>query len=133
MSPKTVEHCKAQMKQHGEYCAGVRDLLNFVGDKWSVLIIVVLGDGTRRFNELKNGIDGISQRMLTRTLRGLERNGLVNRRVEATLPPSVYYELTDLGRTLIDPMQNLAQWAYTHHRKIEDSQSAYDKATAETQ
>ena len=81
-------------------CRGVASVLSRIGDKWSVLVIMMLGDGPRRFNELKRMIGGISQRMLTLTLRGLERDGLVKRTIFPTIPPRVDYELTDLGRGL---------------------------------
>ena len=81
-------------------CRGVASVLARVGDKWSVFVIMLLGDGPRRFNEIKRMVGGISQRMLTLTLRGLERDGLVTRTVFPTIPPRVDYELTDLGRGL---------------------------------
>src|SRR6188508_3385488 len=83
-----------------ESCPAVRDVLNRVGDKWSVQIVALLGDGRMRFSELRRAIEGISQRMLTLTLRGLERDGLVTRTIFPTIPPRVDYELTTLGRTL---------------------------------
>ena len=95
-------------KSFAEDCAAMRDVLNRVGDKWSVLLIVNLGDGARRFSELKRSTDGISQRMLTLTLRGLERDGMVARTVTATkIPARVDYELTRLGRTLLEPVTAL--------------------------
>lgn len=109
-------------------CTGVRDVLSFVGDKWSVLVVVLLADGSQRFNELNNKIDGISQRMLTRTLRGLERNGLLTRTVMPTVPPSVYYELTTLGKTLLDPVTSLTHWARTSHGEIKIAQDKFDRA-----
>lgn len=111
----------------GLCCSGVREILNFIGDKWSVLIIVILESGAHRFSELQRKVHGISQRMLTRTLRGLERDGLVSRTVESTLPPSVYYELTPLGQTLLDPVKNLAFWAQSNVRDIQKSQEQFDK------
>lgn len=114
-------------KSLAQCCTGVREVLSFVGDKWSVLIVVVLADGSHRFNELHNKIDGISQRMLTRTLRGLERNGLVTRTVMSTVPPSVYYELTKLGSTLLDPVTALTHWARTAHGDIKIAQDKFDQ------
>ena len=87
-----------------EDCRAVSEVLDRVGDKWSVLIIVLLGEGAQRFAELKRAIVGISQRMLTLTLRGLERDGLVKRTVHPSTPPRVSYELTRVGRTLLDPV-----------------------------
>lgn len=94
-----------------EDCRAVSDVLDRVGDKWSVLVVVMLGDGPKRFNELRRSIASISQRMLTLTLRGLERDGLVTRTVFPTIPPRVDYELTDLGRSLLTPVDTLGRWA----------------------
>jgi DNA-binding HxlR family transcriptional regulator len=107
-------------------CRGVASILARVGDKWSVLVIMLLSDGPRRFNELKRMIGGISQRMLTLTLRGLERDGLVTRTVFPTIPPRVDYELTDLGRGLQGPVRELGQWAATHQNEIQDARSRFD-------
>src|SRR4051812_491515 len=96
---------------NAQACPAVRDVLNRVGDKWSVQIVASLGDGPMRFSELRRTIEGISQRMLTLTLRGLERDGLVTRTVFAEIPPRVDYELTRLGNTLLEPIQQLAEWA----------------------
>jgi DNA-binding HxlR family transcriptional regulator len=96
----------------------VTDVLRRVGDKWSVLVIVLLGKRPYRFNELHRGIETISQRMLTRTLRGLETDGLVHREVFPTVPPSVEYSLTPLGRTLLVPLSALAEWAVEHSAEI---------------
>jgi DNA-binding HxlR family transcriptional regulator len=108
-------------------CIAVREVLNRVGDKWSVLLIGMLGAGPLRFNELKHRVEGISQRMLTLTLRGLERDGLVTRTVFATVPPRVDYELTPLGRTLLVPVQALASWAAAHREDIQGAQDRFDR------
>jgi DNA-binding HxlR family transcriptional regulator len=108
-------------------CRGVVSVLARVGDKWSVFVIMMLGDGPKRFNELKRLIGGISQRMLTLTLRGLERDGLVTRTVFPTIPPRVDYELTDLGRGLSLPVQALGEWAKSHQDQIEAARSRFDK------
>src|SRR6202000_103925 len=92
-------------------CLAVRDVLSRVGDKWSVLIVGLLDDGPMRFNALRRSVEGISQRMLTLTLRGLERDGIVTRKVEPTTPPRVEYALTPLGRSLLKPVRALAAWA----------------------
>lgn len=113
-----------------EDCVAVREVLNRVGDKWSVLVIALLGDGTKRFNEVKRMIEGISQRMLTLTLRGLERDGLVRRTVYATVPPRVEYVLTPLGRTLLEPVTVLAKWAQRHGREIQRARDAFDEREA---
>jgi len=104
----------------------VREVLNRVGDKWSVLVVGLLGDGPKRFGELRRSIEGISQRMLTLTVRGLERDGLITRTVEPSIPPKVEYALTKLGRTLLVPVDALAQWAMDHRVMIHEAQQKYD-------
>jgi len=108
-------------------CLAMNSVLARVGDKWSVLIIVLLGDGTLRFNEIKRRVDGISQRMLTLTLRGLERDGLVKRTVYPTIPPRVDYELTELGRSLRCAVVPLGNWARDHVSDIHKARDAFDK------
>ena len=110
----------------GENCRAVASVLARVGDKWSVFVIMMLGDGPRRFNELKRMIAGISQRMLTLTLRGLERDGLVTRTIYPTIPPRVDYELTDLGRGLQQPVVALGMWAREHQGQIEAARARFD-------
>ncbi|MCZ2134586.1 MAG: helix-turn-helix transcriptional regulator [Burkholderiales bacterium] len=105
----------------------VREVLSRVGDKWSILVVAVLRDGSMRFNDLRRSIDGISQRMLTLTLRGLERDGLVTRTVTPTTPPRVDYALTRLGRTLLDPIMALADWAETNRAAIQTSRQKFDE------
>ena len=95
-------------------CSATREVLARVGDKWSMLVVVLLGDGPRRFNELKRMIDGISQRMLSLTLKNLERDGLVRRTVTPSIPPRVDYELTALGVSLHGPVEELGRWAQAH-------------------
>jgi len=110
-----------------EDCRAVSSVLARIGDKWSVLIIVLLGDGPKRFNEIKRMVGGISQRMLTLTLRGLERDGLVKRTQFPTIPPRVDYELTQLGRSLWDAVKPLGEWAQGHVRHITKARAAFDK------
>jgi DNA-binding HxlR family transcriptional regulator len=107
-------------------CPAVREVLSRVGDKWSVFIVGVLGDGPKRFNELRRAIDGISQRMLTLTLRGLERDGLVRRTITPSIPPRVDYQLTRLGQTLLEPVLALARWAEKHRHEIHAARVRYD-------
>jgi DNA-binding HxlR family transcriptional regulator len=107
-------------------CRAVASVLARVGDKWSVFVIMMLGERPRRFNELKRMIGGISQRMLTLTLRGLERDGLITRTVFPTIPPRVDYELTDLGRGLCQPVAALGAWAQTHQTEIESAREKFD-------
>ncbi len=116
----------------GESCRAVGSVLARVGDKWSVFVIMMLIDGPQRFNALKRKINGISQRMLTLTLRGLERDGLVTRTVFPTIPPRVDYELTDLGRGLAQPVQALGQWAFDHLPEIEGARSNFDGRNAKS-
>jgi DNA-binding HxlR family transcriptional regulator len=108
-------------------CQAVNSVLARVGDKWSVLIIVLLGDGPKRFNEIKKLVGGISQRMLTLTLRGLERDGLVTRTVFPTIPPRVDYELTALGRSLHQAVEPLGLWAQSHVPEIHKSRDKFDR------
>jgi DNA-binding HxlR family transcriptional regulator len=107
-------------------CPAVREVLNRVGDKWSVQVVGLLGDGTKRFSELRRSIEGISQRMLTLTLKGLERDGLVTRTVYPTIPPRVEYGLTKLGRSLLTPITALGKWAAQNRQKIHAARSDYD-------
>jgi DNA-binding HxlR family transcriptional regulator len=104
-----------------------REILDRVGDKWSVLVIVLLGQRIYRFNELHRAIDGISQRMLTLTVRALQRDGLVSRTVYATVPARVDYELTELGRTLLSPLGALYDWADTHRVDIQTARERHDR------
>lgn len=105
----------------------IRDVLDRVGDKWSVLVVVLLGQRTHRFSELHRAIEGISQRMLTLTLRALVRDGLVARTVYASVPPRVDYELTDLGRTLLVPLAALREWADAHRDDIRAARERHDR------
>ena len=119
MSPRHIE------RSH-EHCLAAREVLNRVGDKWSVMIVSMLEE-PKRFSELRRGVEGISQRMLTLTLRGLERDGLVTRKVFPTIPPRVDYALTPLGRTLLEPVQALGAWAVENRQQIQDARDRFDK------
>ena len=110
-----------------EDCRAVSAVLARVGDKWSVLIIVLLGDGPKRFNEIKRMVGGISQRMLTLTLRGLERDGLVKRTQFPTIPPRVDYQLTQLGRSLWEAVEPLGVWARSHVKHITRARATFDE------
>src|SRR6201996_7715730 len=110
----------------------VRTVLDRIGDKWAIYVVDRLGCGPRRFSELHRGIDGITARMLTVTLRGLERDGIVTRTVHAAVPPRVDYELTPLGRTLLSAIGQLIRWADTHLPQIEAAQAAHDGHPGET-
>ena len=107
-------------------CPRVSTLLSRIGDKWTVLVVMLLREGPRRFSELKREIGGISQRMLTSTLRGLERDGLVTRTVYPTTPPRVDYELTRLGHALREPVEALGDWALAHLDVIDRARREFD-------
>jgi DNA-binding HxlR family transcriptional regulator len=107
-------------------CQAVRPILARIGDKWSVMIVMSLRAGPRRFNEIKRAIGTISQRMLTLSLRGMERDGLVTRKVFPTTPPRVEYELTALGHSLRGPVEALGQWAIDHQAEIALAQTRFD-------
>ncbi len=117
MPPASVE---------GSACRSVTPVLNRVGDKWSMMIVMMLSRGPLRFSELKRAIDGISQRMLTLSLRGLERDGLVTRTVTPSIPPRVDYELTELGISLRQPVKSLGDWAIAHIACIRAAQARFD-------
>jgi len=108
-------------------CMLVSDVLARVGSKWSILIIGALGHGPRRFSELKRDVQGISQRMLTLTVRGLERDGLIERTVTPSIPPRVDYALTDLGRSLLKPVSALGEWAVENRAAVERARLVFDK------
>lgn len=107
-------------------CQAVSDILQRIGDKWSLLVVQNLGEGPQRFNEIKHGIGNISQKMLTTTLRSLERDGFVTRTVFPTIPPRVDYELTDLGRELSIPVKGLAEWAIANTGRINEARARFD-------
>ena len=110
----------------GDDCRMVREILDLVGDKWTLYIIATLRSGPVRFNELRRQIDGISQRMLTINLRGLERDGLVKRTLFPTIPPRVDYELTEVGRTLLAPVMALVTWANSNQENIRGARAQFD-------
>jgi DNA-binding HxlR family transcriptional regulator len=112
-------------------CRPMTDILSRVGDKWSVMIVMLLGPGPKRFNEIRRAINGISQRMLTLTLRGLERDGLVTRTVFPTIPPRVDYELTELGQSLRCPIDALGEWAFANRGKIDAARARFDRDRGE--
>jgi|SRR5690242_7322998 len=111
-------------------CRRINGVLSIVGDKWTVLIVMVLRERPRRFNDIKRTVGGISQQMLTRTLKALERDGMVQRTVHPTVPPQVEYALTRLGHSLAEPVIHLGQWAAAHIDQIEGNRTRYDDAIA---
>jgi DNA-binding HxlR family transcriptional regulator len=113
-----------------EQCPRISQVLSRIGEKWSVLIIIMLAQRPRRFSELKRAIGGISQRMLTLSLRGLERDGLVKRTVFPVVPPRVEYELTPLGRSLHSPVSALGEWALGHLDEIDAARREFDRREA---
>ena len=112
-----------------EDCRAVSEVLSRVGDKWTILVVSELGNGPRRFNEIRRALGSISQRMLTLTLRGLERDGLVTRTVFPTIPPRVDYELTKLGRSLLEPVSGIGLWARQNRAAIQQARMRFDTAT----
>jgi DNA-binding HxlR family transcriptional regulator len=111
-------------------CALLRDAFDRIGDKWSLLVVAHLALGPRRFGQLLHGIEGISQRMLTLTLRRLERDGLVTRTAYLEIPPRVEYELTELGMTLVETVASLADWAIEHQPEVDASRARFDRTRA---
>jgi DNA-binding HxlR family transcriptional regulator len=109
-----------------EDCRAVSEVLSRVGDKWTVLVVGELGNGRKRFNEIRRALGSISQRMLTLTLRGLERDGLVTRTVFPTVPPRVDYELTKLGRSLLEPVSGIGLWARQNRAAIAEARQRFD-------
>lgn len=107
-----------------EDSAFIREVLDRIGDKWTVLVISTLSEGSPRYSDLQASIPGISQRMLTQTLKQLERDGLITRTAYAEVPPRVEYQLTELGRSLLGAVMAMADWAATHHREIASNRAA---------
>ena len=112
-----------------ESCQPVTEILSRIGDKWSILIVMSLSSGPLRFTGIKRAVDGISQRMLTLTLKGLERDGLVSRKVTPSIPPRVDYELTDLGHSLREPVNALGRWAFANRPAILRARERFDGQT----
>lgn len=115
-----------QVTHRSDACLAVSDVLSRVGDKWTVLVIVTLRDRALRFSEIQRGIGNISKKMLTSTLRALERDGLIARAVTPTRPPRVDYTLTDLGRELLGPVMALGDWAQANAGRISAARSRFD-------
>jgi DNA-binding HxlR family transcriptional regulator len=109
-----------------EDCRAVSEVLARIGDKWTVLVVTVLGEGPKRFSEIRRALGSISQRMLTLTLRALERDGLVTRTAFPTVPPRVDYELTGLGRSLLEPVSALDRWARRNRSAMEEARRRFD-------
>ena len=120
---------KPRHREHPE-CRAISETLQLVGDKWTVLVVSQLGKQTMRFNELRHSIGNISQKMLTTTLRQLERDGFVTRTVFPVIPPRVEYALTDLGRDLLGPVKGLIQWAISNSERMERARQTYETRVA---
>ncbi|WP_265533587.1 winged helix-turn-helix transcriptional regulator [Pseudomonas saponiphila] len=127
MSPSHTELPADMPAPDAGGCLATRKILDRIGDKWTLYIVATLAKGPHRFNELKRGIDGISQRMLTLTLRGLERDGLITRTMYPTIPPRVDYELTDMGKTLLEPVMALVNWANENQFAIAQAHERFDE------
>ncbi|MCI0995835.1 helix-turn-helix transcriptional regulator [Pseudomonas sp. ICMP22404] len=125
MSPRHIDLISHMPEEGG--CVATRQLLDRIGDKWSLYIIAMLANGAKRFNQLKRDVTGISQRMLTLTLRGLERDGLITRTMYPSIPPRVDYELTVLGRSLLEPVLGLVNWANDNLSAIAEARESFDK------
>jgi DNA-binding HxlR family transcriptional regulator len=129
-TPREVGQKTPREVEHTPHNCHAREMLVRIGDKWSVYVIHVLGDaGTLRFNELRSRVDGISQRMLTVTLRGMERDGLILRRIYPEVPPRVEYSLTPLGATLRQLVRRLVDWSGAHLGEVDAARAAYDART----
>lgn len=127
--PHRVEPAQANRVEQTQACE-LRDLLDRLADKWSLLVLELLSDGQRRFSQLRREIDEISQRMLTTTLRRLERDGLVLRTVHAVVPPQVDYEITPLGTTLLAAVEPLLTWSRDHRSEVDGSRTSFDGRNA---
>ncbi len=110
-------------------CAS-REVIDLIADKWAAFVIYLLSQGTKRHSELLHHIDGVSQKMLTQTVRGLERNGLVQRKVYPVVPPRVEYSLTPLGATLVEPLAALCKWAESHLHEVETARARYARGAS---
>ena len=120
------ERCKRDM-------VPVTEVLNQIGGKWTIHIIMALSRGLMRFGELRRGIEGISQKMLTATLRDLEKDGFITRTVTPSIPPRVDYELTDMGRELKEPLRTIGEWAHNNRHRVEDARHRFAEREAEAQ
>ena len=118
---------------YSEHCDLIRETFDRLGDKWTLVVIVILSSGPQRFSALQTGVIGISQRMLTVTLRKLERDGIVQRSVFAEVPPRVEYQLTEIGMTLIAPVTGLADWSIMNSDALETNQRTFDELATKTQ
>lgn len=126
---ETISNGLEDLDPYAEGCPS-RRLLDRIGDRWTVLVVGALGEGPLRFSAIRRTVEGVSQKMLTQTLRGLERDGLVTRTVYAEVPPRVEYELTAAGRTLQEPLKALERWSIEHFGQVAASWETYDEGHA---
>lgn len=131
MTPGYMEGTAAHSGRDEAQCRCIKDVLSRVGDRWSVMIVIALDDGTMRFNELKRYL-GITQRMLSLTLKELERDGLISRTYHPTIPPKVEYALTPLGKSFSEPVRALGRWAIDNLANIDAARQCYDASGEET-
>lgn len=132
MKPSANALHESDTIEHGhEDCRAVGEILDRIGDKWTIMVVGALSQGPLRFNAIMRTIGGVSHRMLTLTLRGLERDGLVTRTAYATIPPKVEYELTKLGRSLIEPLRVLGTWAMQNRPTMEKARAKFDSEKTE--
>jgi DNA-binding HxlR family transcriptional regulator len=126
----TLTQVEAAAPDEGDHakCRTLAQVLDRIGDKWTIMVVGALSDGPMRFNAIMRKISGVSHRMLTLTLRGLERDGLVRRTAFPTIPPKVEYELTALGHSLTEPLATLLQWGERHSAEIEKARSTYENS-----
>ena len=124
-----MEGCRDQGRRHDVFARNSvsRQVLEIIANKWTTLIICVLSEGTKRYSELQREIEGLSQKMLTQTLRRLERDGLIERKVYPVVPPKVEYSLTPLGKTLIELLGSLCEWAEEHLDEVEAARIRHDR------
>ncbi len=125
MHPTRFSFPPVEPGSHQEERCPIRDVLDCIGDRWSLLALCALAEGTLRFTELKRAIGDISQRMLAQTLRTLERDGYISRKIHPTVPPKVEYTLTDLGESLLEKLHPLIQWADDNHVRVRKARKAY--------
>jgi len=113
-------------------CKELVKVVSLVGDKWTIMVVSALSREPSRYNQLRRTVEGISQRMLTLTLKGLEQDGIIKRTMYPTIPPRVEYDLTDLGRTLVEPLHNLLEWALEHRPEILEARKLYAGAATQS-
>jgi DNA-binding HxlR family transcriptional regulator len=130
MQPSPPPNRERRLSERGRSARLIRDTVCLLSSKWSVDLLLALGDGTRRYHELLEDLEPISEKVLTQTLRAMERDGLVARRVHAEVPPRVEYALTPLGATLAPPLKALGSWSVAHGKRVEEARERFDERAA---